>query len=861
MHTAPVEPARPSPSRVALGVVAWAAAEPGLVAVTDDDGSFTFAELDRWAGAVAGEVLEQIAGSPGAPVPVLVRSDRWSVAAVHALIRAGVAHVPLDVAVPAPVLAEMVARTGPPPLVLVVDPADVALGRTLAGAAPVVVVPEVTAAPVPPRPVDPAAVATVVFTSGSTGRPKGVVYDWSLWDARVDEAGIWEAAYPDGTRRVIAIRRPLHWIGGFGQLHSLAVGSAVVTSATPADDAPTLFAWAERHAITHLQIGPSVLFRRIDRWPAGRRLTSVRSVAFGGEGSRFEQLATLRAIVAPDAVLMASYGASEGGGIRVTTMEFGPADPLGTGPIPLGRPSLPDRVAFVPVGDEPDAPDALREIVVRGAVAVGYLDDPDLTAAAFGVDPDGTRWWRSGDLVRTGPDGTTVMVARVDDVVKVNGALVAPAESERVLAELPGVAEVAVVARTDDRGPRLVAHVVPDGRAPVDPEMMLAACRARLAPHVIPRFFVRHERLPMLAIGKPDRVALRDLAPVPWRDAPAREPGHAVEGWCLATAREIVGLDALGPDDDLWASGLDSLLAVELCAAIAEAGHGDVEPAVLLEYPTVATLSAALRNGDATGRSGPTVFHSPGGLAPVVVVPPGGVTPVKFRWLALGLGRDRPVVVVESRGLRDGGPAARTVDALARDALDGIVPWLVEGAATTLVAYSASGPVAYEMAQRLVAAGRAAQVVLLDSAPAFEGSTWARGAGVRGSGLRGLPAAVVRSLRFHLASVAAHRRAPVVADVDTGPEPEPEPAEAARYAKFSARMFVAGVRYRPAPPTFPVTLFAVAGSEVVDRCTAVVPDAVVVEVPGDHGSMLDERHAPDLARRIGAVVEAFESSR
>ena len=106
--------------------------------------------------------------------------------------------------------------------------------------------------------------------------------------------------------------------------------------------------------------------------------------------------------------------------------------------MPLGYPTCPDRLRLEPIGDDADEDDARYEIVATGTVASGYLGDPALTAARFGTDADGTRWWRTGDLVQRAADGCLSHRGRIDDMVKIRGRLVEPAEPERVLRALPG---------------------------------------------------------------------------------------------------------------------------------------------------------------------------------------------------------------------------------------------------------------------------------------------------------------------------------------------------------------------------------------------------------------------------------------
>ena len=116
-------------------------------------------------------------------------------------------------------------------------------------------------------------------------------------------------------------------------------------------------------------------------------------------------------------------------------------------------------------------------------LALGYWNDPELTAAHFFVTPDGRRGFRTPDLARWRPDGLLEHLQRIDSRVKVRGAMVATSTVEQALVTLPDVADAAVIAvPADDGGTRLVAYVVRrDGRSAQHVEV---AARPRAAPAV-----------------------------------------------------------------------------------------------------------------------------------------------------------------------------------------------------------------------------------------------------------------------------------------------------------------------------------------------------------------------------------------
>jgi o-succinylbenzoate---CoA ligase len=138
----------------------------------------------------------------------------------------------------------------------------------------------------------------------------------------------------------------------------------------------------------------------------------------------------------------------------------------------------------------------------------GYRLRPDLTAAAL---VDGRH--RTHDIGEWGRDGRLDVIGRVDDVIVTGGVNVPAGLVERVVSEHPAVGAVSVVGVPDDEwGERIVAVVVRAGDEPA-PELaeLRAFCAARLEPAAVPRLVVTTDSLPMLASGKPDRSAVRNL--------------------------------------------------------------------------------------------------------------------------------------------------------------------------------------------------------------------------------------------------------------------------------------------------------------------------------------------------------------
>jgi acyl-CoA synthetase (AMP-forming)/AMP-acid ligase II len=148
--------------------------------------------------------------------------------------------------------------------------------------------------------------------------------------------------------------------------------------------------------------------------------------------------------------------------------------------------------------------------VARGYnVMAGYYGDPDATAAA--IDPDG--WLHTGDVGILDERGNLRITDRTKDMFIVGGFNAYPAEIENMIMGNPAVAQVAVVGVPDDRlGEVGMAFVVPRREATVDPDALIAWCRAEMANYKVPRQVRVVDALPLNASGKVLKYQLRKEA-------------------------------------------------------------------------------------------------------------------------------------------------------------------------------------------------------------------------------------------------------------------------------------------------------------------------------------------------------------
>jgi amino acid adenylation domain-containing protein len=692
------------------------------------------------------------------------------------------------------------------------------------------------------RPEDP---AYVVYTSGSTGRPRGILLSHrGLVNHHTAAVGLYGLSASD---RVLQLSSISFDIAIEEMFPTWACGAAVVFRPEGLAPAGSEFLdWLEKQRVSVLDLPTAYWHEWVHEVEAlDRRLPdSLRLVIVGGEKASAQVLRKWEQLSRGRVRWINTYGPSEAS-VIATAYEGCRTDEFEE--IPIGRPIANTRVYVLDSRLQPVPVGATGELCIGGAgVAIGYLNRPELTATKFLADPfqpaPGARIYRTGDLVRYRPDGNLEFRGRSDDQVKIRGFRVELGEVEAALRKYAGIREAVVIASEDDAtvGKRLLAYFVPSpGGEPTGAELR-AFLKASLPEYMVPAVYVRLDSIPLSPNGKTDRRALPD----PSRDhaaAPARQHrADAVELRLTAIWEEVLRVRPIGAEDNFFDLGGHSLAAARLALGVEKAFGRRLPIMTVFEAPTIEKMAAILRQEDWAASSSSLVALQPRGSRPPFYLVHGvGGAVLRFRDLARHMGPDHPVYALQAQGLDGARPCLRRVEDMADRYLGEILVQQPSGP-YYLGGYSFGGFVALEIAGRLIARGHEIAVLaLVDTFPPADTSK----AALLAKFLRLRPTDQVsyffRKLRKKIRRTLMGVTLPAAVQ------------EVRRCCYQAERQYV------PKPYSGRVVLFrprekALRGSDdpLGGWGSLALGGVEVHEIPGDHGSIVDEPNARLLARRL-----------
>ncbi len=696
----------PYPSDRSLGelFLDQASREPERTALTLGKRAVSYQLLAASALELRGRLLD--AGvRPGDRVALCAPSVPEMIAAQIAIVLTGAACVPLDPDYPAARLDFMLGDSAAS--VLLTTPAlEPGLPKVRTT---ILLAPLAESLPTPPLPASnvPADAASHVFyTSGSTGTPKGVL----IRHRGISRLALGGGFMEFGPQDSFLQSAPISFDAATLEIWMpLLNGGRIVLTGESGPSLPAIASAIRDQGVTCLWLTAGLFQTMVDE-----HLTDLKGLRYLLAGGDVLSPAHVRRAfeALPNTTLINGYGPTEN--TTFTCCHTISSTDLERNSIPIGRPvgnttvHLLDRLMRpVPVG-------VPGELFTGGdGLAIGYQNQAELTQAGFPNHPDFGPLYRTGDLCRWLPDGTIEFIGRSDSQVKIRGFRIEPGEIEARLTSHADVRQAKVVVLGDSaETKRILAWVVPAAGKSPKPGELSQYLAEHLPAYMRPAGISVIDVLPLSANGKIDVSALPDPSPAPVsKPAGTREaPVGKTEQRLAAIWSDLLEIGEVGRNDDFFALGGHSLMALRLFSRINREFHCSLPLAALINHPTLRELASLVGpqiepEPEVPAKGHFVTLRMEGEQPPLFCIHGGDGGVIFYRELASCLPAGIPLHAIESLELcRSTVVEVASVEETAAAYVRNLLAFQPRGP-FRLAGYSFGGVVAHSMACQLVAMG------------------------------------------------------------------------------------------------------------------------------------------------------------
>lgn len=384
--------------------------------------------------------------------------------------------------------------------------------------------------------------AYACYTSGSTGVPKGVLHEFGVLNQDILCHYI-EGEYDTNCDDIYAVLSPLNFVAGLIVFPSLLYvgGEVVIVPSQVVKNPAVLEEFYRKEKITVSFITPSLMKVFSNFNPELRLIYSASEPVIN---------------TYIDNILMYNVHAQSETGFLTTAFHIDkPYDNT-----PIGKTYIPDlnlRILDENCNEVPNG--EIGEICFNNIYFRGYINQPEATRETFRGDV-----YHSGDMGKILSDGNIVILGREDDMIKINGNRIDPAEIEKTARDILGV-DWAIAKCVENDGKKQIALYIKD-------EPKVAIFRAKeifalkLPYYMVPAHYMMLDEIPLSENGKIARNKLPDpdfnavSAYVP--------PTDEIEKKITKVFEKVLGKKKIGIDDDFYEMGGDSILSMEVIMAL-----------------------------------------------------------------------------------------------------------------------------------------------------------------------------------------------------------------------------------------------------------------------------------------------------
>ena len=686
---------------------------PQKVALRFGEETMSYAKLDNDSSALAHALVHERGLQPGEPVCVFMeRSCQW-VVSILAVFKSGGIYVPLDPEYPESRIRYLIEDSEAKLLLTTEVLRPRALGLLDDDERRVCIpgkyrVPsgngedqDTVRSDVEPggTVINSEQPAYLIYTSGSTGRPKGVLVPHrSIYHQCMAMREAYELCDTDRVLQFSSanVDPSLEQV-----LPGLTVGATIILRDRNIWTPQEFFERVGYYGITIADIPPSYLHEiLLHSTPKGENSPStLRLIISGGEALTRDTVDLWKQSSMENGRLVNAYGPTE---TTITSSFFAiESDTRFLGQsIPIGKPVAGEAMYILDCFGRAVPQGISGELYVGGrGVSLGYLNNQNLTDQNFVNNPfiRNSRMYRTGDIARWLGDGNIEFLGRRDSQVKVRGHRIEIGEVEAAIRHHLGMRDVVVIDKMIGGTLHLVAYVVPvSPGATIQGSQLKSALKSHLPQQMIPSFFIEIDEIPMTAGDKVDRQRLAERQDEFEQAVEFVLPETPVQSELIDIWQRVLTRDRVGVHDNFFEIGGHSLLAVRLMSTIFNEMGVDLPISTLFEAPTV-FQQAKYFDSQYEQRISPLVpIHTKGDLDPMFFLHAAGGDVMSYQDLIARMGEDRPLYGLQS--VRDCDEKT-SLEKVAGIYLDSIME-THKGEVLNLAGWSMGGVLAFEVAQQ-----------------------------------------------------------------------------------------------------------------------------------------------------------------
>ncbi|AOM78758.1 hybrid non-ribosomal peptide synthetase/type I polyketide synthase [Pedobacter steynii] len=565
---------------------------PEAVALSDEQRSMTYEELDQRSSQLANYLHQHVGLEKGKIVGLLIDREIDLIPVIFGVLKAGYAYIPIDVKHPLERINSIIEDSGLS-FIIKSDHIQYAVATQIDQTSITDLWKDLNAIDHSRPIVDITGkdLAYIIYTSGSTGRPKGVMIEHH---SLVNIITAMDQKYPLSATDKFLLKTNYSFDVSVAEIFGwfLNGGSLCILKSGSENDPSAILDTIEQNRITHINFVPS-MFSAFLNFIGQRDLNKIASLKYiflAGEALSGELVRKFQALKTGIAIENV-YGPTEATVYSSAYSTLPNNDKL---PVPIGKPLKNVKFYILNASGCLLPRGVAGELYIGGAgVARGYLNNEDLTAERFVGSPysENQKLYKSGDLAKWTVDGDILFIGRIDNQVKLRGYRIELGEIENQLLSYTGVNHAIVLLREKQGSKNLIAYY--SAEQEIENAKLKTFLLNKLPEYMVPVIYMYLENVPLTTSGKIDKKALPDPGmeeQSAYEEATRKEEILLVDIWS-----KVLGVKKVGIHDNFFSLGGDSIKSIQISSRLRGLGY-ELSVKSVFNFPVIKTLASKLKH-------------------------------------------------------------------------------------------------------------------------------------------------------------------------------------------------------------------------------------------------------------------------